>query len=43
MRGRPGEVYTFGGGRELTNLALVRMLCAGLEARRPRPRVVMRT
>ena len=36
MRGKPGEVYAFGGGGELTNLALVRMLCAGLEARRPR-------
>jgi len=38
MRGTPGEVYTLGGGNELTNLALVRMLCAGLEARRPRAR-----
>jgi dTDP-glucose 4,6-dehydratase len=36
MRGQPGEVYTLGGGSELTNLALVRMLCAGLETRRPR-------
>jgi dTDP-glucose 4,6-dehydratase len=36
MRGAPGEVYTLGGGNELTNLALVRMLCAGLEARQPR-------
>jgi dTDP-glucose 4,6-dehydratase len=37
MRGRPGEVYTLGGSSsELTNLALVRMLCAGLEARQPR-------
>jgi dTDP-glucose 4,6-dehydratase len=36
MRGTPGEVYAIGGGSELTNLALVRMLCEGLEARRPR-------
>jgi dTDP-glucose 4,6-dehydratase len=36
MCGTPGEVYAFGGGNELTNLALVRMLCAGLEARKPR-------
>jgi len=36
MRGTPGEVYTLGGSNELTNLALVRMLCAGLEARQPR-------
>lgn len=36
MRGVSGEVYTLGGGCELTNLALVRMLCAGLEARHPR-------
>jgi dTDP-glucose 4,6-dehydratase len=37
-RGTPGEVYTVGGGNEMTNLALVRMLCGGLEARRPRAR-----
>ena len=36
MRGTPGEVYAIGGGSELTNLALVRMICAELEARRPR-------
>jgi len=36
MQGTPGEVYTVGGTSELTNLALVRMLCAGLEKRRPR-------
>ena len=36
MQGAPGEGYTLGGGNELTNLALVRMLCDGLEARRPR-------
>jgi dTDP-glucose 4,6-dehydratase len=37
MLGRPGEAYAFGGGNELTNLALVRMLCAGLDSRRPLP------
>jgi dTDP-glucose 4,6-dehydratase len=36
QHGRPGETYNIGGGNELTNLALVRMLCAGLDARRPR-------
>jgi len=36
MRGSPGEVYAIGGGNEVANLALVRMLCAGLEARHPR-------
>jgi dTDP-glucose 4,6-dehydratase len=36
LQGRPGETYNIGGGNELTNLALVRMLCAGLDARRPR-------
>ena len=36
MQGTPGEVYTLGGGNEMTNLALVRLLCAGLEARWPR-------
>jgi dTDP-glucose 4,6-dehydratase len=36
IEGVPGEVYTLGGGAELTNLALVRMLCEGLDARRPR-------
>ena len=36
MRGKPGEVYTLGGGNEMTNLDLVRQLCAGLESRRPR-------
>ena len=34
--GIPGEVYAFGGGCELTNLALVRMICSGLDIRRPR-------
>ena len=32
--GRPGETYNLGGGEELTNLALVRRICAGLESRR---------
>jgi dTDP-glucose 4,6-dehydratase len=35
-RGTPGEIYAFGGGNEIANLTLVRMLCEGLEARRPR-------
>ena len=35
-RGVPGEVYAIGGGNEMANLDLVRMLCAGLEERRPR-------
>jgi len=35
-RGTPGETYALGGGQEMTNLALVQMLCAGLQARRPR-------
>jgi dTDP-glucose 4,6-dehydratase len=36
MRGTPGEVDAIGGGGELTNLALARMLCAGLDVRQPR-------
>jgi dTDP-glucose 4,6-dehydratase len=35
-RGTPGEVYTIGGGNEMANIALVKMLCEGLEERRPR-------
>lgn len=35
MKGTPGEVYTVGGSNELANLALVKMLCAGLQNRRP--------
>lgn len=35
-RGTPGEVYTIGGGNEMANLTVVKMLCEGLEARRPR-------
>jgi dTDP-glucose 4,6-dehydratase len=34
--GKPGATYNIGGGNELTNLDLVRMLCAGLDRRRPR-------
>ena len=36
IKGVPGEVYNLGGGTELTNLALVRMLCDRLESRCPR-------
>lgn len=36
LSGTPGEVYTIGGGNELTNISLVKTLCAGLEKRRPR-------
>jgi dTDP-glucose 4,6-dehydratase len=36
QRGTPGEVYTIGGGNEMTNLDLVRTLCAGLDQRHPR-------
>jgi dTDP-glucose 4,6-dehydratase len=35
IKGTPGEVYTVGGNNELTNLALVRLLCEGLQKRRP--------
>lgn len=35
-RGTPGEIYTLGGGNEMANLTLVRMLCGGLETRHPR-------
>jgi dTDP-glucose 4,6-dehydratase len=35
-QGRPGETYNLAGNQELTNLALVRMIGAGLDARRPR-------
>jgi dTDP-glucose 4,6-dehydratase len=37
-QGKPGETYNIGAGQELTNLALVRKLCAGLETRQPRAR-----
>jgi len=33
--GRPGETYNVGGNNQPTNLELVRLLCALLEARRP--------
>jgi dTDP-glucose 4,6-dehydratase len=36
LRGQAGEVYTIGGGNEMTNLDLVRTLCEGLDQRRPR-------
>jgi dTDP-glucose 4,6-dehydratase len=36
LRGKPGEVYTIGGGNEVANLDLVRMLCVGLDQRQPR-------
>ena len=34
--GRTGEVYNIGGGNELPNLEVVRMLCAALDEMRPR-------
>ncbi len=37
LRGQPGASYNIGAGQELANLALVRMICAGLDARQPRP------
>jgi dTDP-glucose 4,6-dehydratase len=36
-RGRPGEIYGIASGNELTNLALVRLLCAGLDKLEPQP------
>ncbi len=35
-RGRPGATYNIGGGTELANLELVKMLCALLDEARPR-------
>ena len=35
-RGRPGAAYNVGGGRELGNLELVKMVCALLDEARPR-------
>lgn len=35
-KGTPGEVYTIGGGNEMTNLTLIQLLCRGLEMRRPK-------
>lgn len=37
QRGTPGEVYNFGGRAEMTNLALVTLLCELLDELRPRP------
>lgn len=36
-RGRPGETYNIGGGAELTNLAVVKHICALLDRKSPRP------
>lgn len=35
-RGRPGETYNIGGNCELTNLEVVRTICAQLDRQRPR-------
>jgi dTDP-glucose 4,6-dehydratase len=35
--GKPGEKYNFGGGAELSNLEVVRAICAALDRRRPDP------
>ena len=35
-RGRPGEVYNIGGGAEMKNLELVKLVCALLDDARPR-------
>jgi len=35
-RGRPGEVYNVGGGAEMKNIDLVKMLCALLDDAKPR-------
>jgi dTDP-glucose 4,6-dehydratase len=32
QRGRPGEVYTIGGGQELPNIAVVEEICRGVDA-----------
>ncbi len=37
LRGRPGEVYNFGGGREIANQYLVRAMCAFLDTLQSRP------
>lgn len=34
-RGEPGESYCFGGGNEVTNLDLIRLICRILDAERP--------
>jgi dTDP-glucose 4,6-dehydratase len=36
-RGRPGETYNIGGGRELENLEVVRTVCGVLDRLRPTP------
>jgi dTDP-glucose 4,6-dehydratase len=36
-RGQPGATYLIGGGAEMTNLDMVRRICAALDARRPDP------
>jgi dTDP-glucose 4,6-dehydratase len=36
-RGTPGETYCLGGGTELPNIELVRLICAHLDDVRPRP------
>jgi dTDP-glucose 4,6-dehydratase len=36
-RGRAGEKYNFGGDAEISNLEMVRMICADLDALAPRP------
>jgi dTDP-glucose 4,6-dehydratase len=35
--GQPGETYCLGGGTELPNIELVRLICTSLDALRPRP------
>jgi dTDP-glucose 4,6-dehydratase len=34
--GQPGETYNVGGGNEMSNLALIKRICALLDARQPR-------
>ena len=36
-RGQLGETYCLGGGTELPNIELVGLICANLDALRPRP------
>lgn len=36
-KGKPGEVYGFGGNNEVENIVLVKQLCALLDSRRPKP------
>jgi dTDP-glucose 4,6-dehydratase len=37
LRGRVGETYNIGGGAEMSNIELVRLLCAILDEEAPRP------